>query len=83
VIPFHDTDLEVPIRYRALGVMRIESETGEDWTFEGLIPMADPPRHDTKETIEDAIEKGIRIKMITGGKGPFSQPPLYTQMTPG
>ena len=31
-----------------------------------VVPMFDPPRHDTKETIERCIEKGIMVKMVTG-----------------
>lgn len=31
-----------------------------------LLPLFDPPRHDTKETIEKCIEKGIQVKMVTG-----------------
>lgn len=32
----------------------------------GLLPIYDPPRSDTKETIDRAIELGIQVKMITG-----------------
>jgi len=28
--------------------------------------MSDPPRHDTKETVENVIKNGIMVKMITG-----------------
>ena len=28
--------------------------------------MFDPPRHDTKQTIEDARRMGVDVKMITG-----------------
>lgn len=31
-----------------------------------LLPLFDPPRHDTKDTIEKCIEKGIQVKMVTG-----------------
>ena len=33
----------------------------------GLIPMLDPPRHDTAETIARAQELGVSVKMLTGG----------------
>ena len=36
------------------------------WDFIGLIPLFDPPRHDTKETIHNCIQKGIMVKMVTG-----------------
>jgi len=32
----------------------------------GLIPMFDPPRDDTKETIHRAEALGVEVKMITG-----------------
>ncbi|KAG2224450.1 hypothetical protein INT45_010516 [Circinella minor] len=32
----------------------------------GLLPIYDPPRSDTKETIDRAIELGVQVKMITG-----------------
>ena len=31
-----------------------------------LLPLFDPPRHDTKDTIEKCIAKGIQVKMVTG-----------------
>lgn len=31
-----------------------------------LLPLFDPPRHDTKSTIEQCIAKGIAVKMVTG-----------------
>ena len=36
------------------------------WKFVGLLPLFDPPRHDTKETIEHCLAKGISVKMVTG-----------------
>ena len=36
------------------------------WVFVCLLPLFDPPRHDTKETIERCHEKGIDVKMVTG-----------------
>lgn len=32
----------------------------------GLLTMHDPPRHDTKATIEQAHRMGVDVKMITG-----------------
>eukprot|EP01114_Cavostelium_apophysatum_P014674 TRINITY_DN3862_c0_g1_i2.p1 TRINITY_DN3862_c0_g1~~TRINITY_DN3862_c0_g1_i2.p1 ORF type:complete len:963 (+),score=248.36 TRINITY_DN3862_c0_g1_i2:180-3068(+) len=51
--------------FRSLGVARFDDHQNE-WIFEGMIPLNDPPRHDTKETIETARAKGIIVKMITG-----------------
>ena len=31
------------------------------WEMIALLPMYDPPRHDTKKTIESCIEKGIQV----------------------
>ncbi len=39
---------------------------GTRWEFVCLLPLFDPPRHDTKETIERCREKGIDVKMVTG-----------------
>jgi hypothetical protein len=36
------------------------------WEFLVLLPLFDPPRHDTKHTIEECIKKGISVKMVTG-----------------
>ncbi|XP_011084026.1 ATPase 8, plasma membrane-type-like [Sesamum indicum] len=42
-----------------------ESE-GDPWEFVGLLPLFDPPRHDSAETIKKALELGVNVKMITG-----------------
>ena len=49
---------------RTLGVAR--SNDGQRWTFLGLLPLADPPREDAKEVIEQAQRHGITVKMVTG-----------------
>jgi len=49
--------------YRTLGVAK---DTGSGWNYLGLLPLHDPPREDSAETIEHATEHGIKIKMITG-----------------
>lgn len=36
------------------------------WEFLGLLTFLDPPRPDTKQTIEDANRYGVAVKMITG-----------------
>jgi H+-transporting ATPase len=50
--------------YRALGVAR--SDDGHIWRFLGILPMFDPPREDSAETIRQAGEHGISVKMVTG-----------------
>ncbi|KAK2358048.1 plasma membrane ATPase [Trifolium repens] len=42
-----------------------ESE-GDAWEFLGLMPLFDPPRHDSAETIRQALDLGVNVKMITG-----------------
>jgi H+-transporting ATPase len=50
--------------YRTLGVARAEGDGA--WRFLGFIPMFDPPRPDSKETIARAEAYGVRVKMVTG-----------------
>ncbi len=50
--------------YRTLGVA--VSTDDNSWSFLGILPMFDPPRDDSAETIQQATEHGIDIKMVTG-----------------
>ena len=50
--------------YRTLGVARAEGEG--PWRFLGILPLYDPPREDAAETIAQAQEHGIQVKMVTG-----------------
>jgi len=43
----------------------VEDE-GKGFRLVGLLPIYDPPRSDTKETIDRAIALGVQVKMITG-----------------
>ncbi|XP_034706502.1 ATPase 4, plasma membrane-type-like [Vitis riparia] len=36
------------------------------WQFVGLMPLFDPPRHDSADTIRRALNLGVNVKMITG-----------------
>jgi len=49
--------------YRTLGVAR--SQDG-GWLFLGILPLYDPPREDSAETIKKAEKHGIKVKMVTG-----------------
>ena len=49
---------------RALASAR--KEDGGKWTFLGILPLMDPPRADSKETIAEARELGVQVKMVTG-----------------
>ncbi len=50
--------------YRSLGVAIAEND--QDWKFIGLLPLYDPPREDSKETIMAAQSMGVQVKMVTG-----------------
>ena len=63
--------------YRALGVAVCAKPApgasslngavaGERWLYVGVVPLFDPPRKDTRRTIEQAVANGIEVKMITG-----------------
>ncbi|CAL5199749.1 unnamed protein product [Lathyrus oleraceus] len=45
---------------------KIKESSGGPWTFVGLLPLFDPPRHDSAETIRQALNLGVNVKMITG-----------------
>jgi H+-transporting ATPase len=49
---------------RTLGVAR--AEDGGSWEFLGILPLYDPPREDSAETISQAQAHGIKVKMVTG-----------------
>jgi len=50
--------------YRSLGVARADADG--HWRMLGVLPLYDPPRADSKETIGTARELGIEVKMVTG-----------------
>ncbi|KAI0311632.1 plasma-membrane proton-e [Amylostereum chailletii] len=50
--------------FRTLGIAA--QEGGGEWRVLGLLPMFDPPRVDTAQTIAEARELGVRVKMLTG-----------------
>ena len=41
-------------------------EAEENLTFTGLLGLIDPPKKDAKKAVEDCINAGIKVKMITG-----------------
>lgn len=57
---------------RSLGIARQEVPAGSKdspggpWEFVALLPLFDPPRHDSAETIRRALDLGVSVKMITG-----------------
>uniref|UniRef100_A0A7I4EHS2 Plasma membrane ATPase n=1 Tax=Physcomitrium patens TaxID=3218 RepID=A0A7I4EHS2_PHYPA len=44
----------------------VKESQGGPWQMLGIIPLFDPPRHDTSNTVHRALELGVNIKMITG-----------------
>ncbi|KAG8384743.1 hypothetical protein BUALT_Bualt04G0150000 [Buddleja alternifolia] len=53
------------VAYQEVPEGRKESPGGP-WKFTGLLPLFDPPRHDSAETIRRALNLGVNVKMITG-----------------
>ncbi|KAK6918648.1 hypothetical protein RJ641_017070 [Dillenia turbinata] len=57
---------------RSLGVAYQEVPAGNKdspggpWEFVGLLPLFDPPCHDSANTIMQALDLGVSVKMITG-----------------
>ncbi|CAO2826747.1 unnamed protein product [Amaranthus hypochondriacus] len=53
------------VAYQEVPEGRKESPGGP-WQFIGLMPLFDPPRHDSADTIRRALNLGVNVKMITG-----------------
>ncbi|MCB2167647.1 MAG: plasma-membrane proton-efflux P-type ATPase [Deltaproteobacteria bacterium] len=49
---------------RTLGVARTREDGS--WQYMGILPLFDPPREDSAETIAQAKTHGIQVKMVTG-----------------
>ncbi len=50
--------------FRSLGVARTTADGR--WEFLGVLPLSDPPRDDSRATIEAAKGLGCQVKMVTG-----------------
>jgi H+-transporting ATPase len=50
--------------FRSLGVARADDH--QPWQFLGVLPLFDPPREDSKSTIDTARKMGISVRMVTG-----------------
>jgi len=50
--------------FRSLGVARTSAQG--QWQFQGIVPLYDPLREDSKSTIETAKGMGLKVKMVTG-----------------
>jgi H+-transporting ATPase len=51
--------------YRALAVARA---TKGDWRLTGVLAIQDPPRDDSRQTVERAEQLGVTVKMVTGDR---------------
>ncbi|KAG6551256.1 hypothetical protein Mapa_007182 [Marchantia paleacea] len=65
-----DKFAERGLRSLAVAIQQVPEQSKESaggpWKFCGLMPLFDPPRHDSAETIRRAISLGVSVKMITG-----------------
>jgi H+-transporting ATPase len=50
--------------FRSLGVARTDGK--DKWQLIGIIPLFDPLREDSKETIDTTKKMGLEVKMVTG-----------------
>lgn len=50
--------------FRSLGVARADGDGA--WRMLGVLPLYDPPREDSRETIATARDMGVAVKMVTG-----------------
>jgi H+-transporting ATPase len=50
--------------FRSLGVAKTD-ERGQ-WQFQGIIPLFDPLREDSKATLDATKDMGLNVKMLTG-----------------
>ncbi|KAH9713948.1 ATPase 10 plasma membrane-type [Citrus sinensis] len=61
---------EKGLRSLAVAVQEVpemtEDSPGGPRSFCGLLPLFDPPRHDSSDTIHRALKLGVCVKMITG-----------------
>ncbi len=58
-----DVEEMAKLGYRALGIVRKDNA---GWKFLGVLGLQDPPRDDSAETIKQARQMGINVKMVTG-----------------
>jgi len=58
---------------RSLAVARTKGSENGVWEFLGILTFLDPPRPDTKHTIDCANDFGVAVKMITGDHKAIAQ----------
>jgi H+-transporting ATPase len=57
--------------FRSLGVAR--TDENDRWRLVGIIPLFDPLREDSKETIDTARAMGLKVKMVTGDQSAIAK----------
>ena len=57
--------------YRSLGVAK--TDANGKWHLLGILPLYDPPREDSKATIQSAKEMGLNVKMVTGDQAAIAR----------
>jgi H+-transporting ATPase len=57
--------------FRSLGVARTDDKGA--WRFQGIIPLYDPLRQDSKDTVDSAREMGLKVKMVTGDQSAIAR----------
>ena len=60
-----DKDIE-DLASKGYRVIAVAKDAGDGWKLTGLIPLYDPLRSDSRETILTAEKMGISVKMVTG-----------------
>ncbi|EOA22158.1 hypothetical protein CARUB_v10002726mg, partial [Capsella rubella] len=45
---------------------KTKESSGDPWELVGVLPLFDPPRHDSAEAIRKALDLGVKVKMFTG-----------------
>ncbi len=58
------TDALAASGYRTLGVARTDARG--QWRFLGLLPLFDPPRDDSAQTLARVADMGLNVRMVTG-----------------
>jgi H+-transporting ATPase len=57
--------------FRSLGVACTDEK--DSWRFAGIIPLFDPLREDSKQTIDTARTMGLKVKMVTGDQSAIAK----------
>jgi H+-transporting ATPase len=52
--------------YRTIAVAKSQNDSSDSFQLVGLLPLADPPRPDSKSVIQELKALGVMTKMLTG-----------------